>query len=93
MNPLYTHDHFRLTFIKSSPGYPFNWLFLPGESLNELTAALQVTGTVWHVDYPGDGSNRGRETPDYGNWSAGLEGLIQSLNHDGCNKARTLYGV
>jgi pimeloyl-ACP methyl ester carboxylesterase len=40
-----------------------NWLFLPGgpgigsESLHELVDALDVPGTAWMVDLPGDGSN------------------------------------
>jgi pimeloyl-ACP methyl ester carboxylesterase len=40
-----------------------NWLLLPGgpgigaESLNELADILDVPGTVWMVDLPGDGSN------------------------------------
>jgi pimeloyl-ACP methyl ester carboxylesterase len=41
-----------------------NWLLLPGgpgigsESLVELADALDVPGTIWLVDLPGDGSNR-----------------------------------
>lgn len=40
-----------------------NWLLLPGgpgigsESLQELADALDVPGTIWLVDLPGDGSN------------------------------------
>ncbi|OSC38923.1 alpha/beta fold hydrolase [Mycobacterium decipiens] len=40
-----------------------NWLFLPGgpgigsESLHELVDALDVPGSSWLVDLPGDGSN------------------------------------
>ena len=45
----------------TSPGP--NWLFLPGgpgigsESLNELVDTLDVPGSLWLVDLPGDGSN------------------------------------
>jgi pimeloyl-ACP methyl ester carboxylesterase len=41
-----------------------NWLLLPGgpgigsESLMELAEVIDVPGTVWLVDLPGDGSNR-----------------------------------
>jgi pimeloyl-ACP methyl ester carboxylesterase len=41
-----------------------NWLFLPGgpgigsESLLELVDVIEVPGTSWLVDLPGDGSNR-----------------------------------
>jgi pimeloyl-ACP methyl ester carboxylesterase len=40
-----------------------NWLFLPGgpgigsESLNELVDTVDVSGSSWMVDLPGDGSN------------------------------------
>ena len=40
-----------------------NWLLLPGgpglgsESLHELADALNVPGSIWMVDLPGDGSN------------------------------------
>lgn len=43
---------------------PLNWLLLPGgpgigsESLEELADAIDVPGTVWLVDLPGDGSNQ-----------------------------------
>lgn len=45
-----------------------NWLLLPGgpgigsESLIELADALDVPGSIWLVDLPGDGSNT--ETPE-----------------------------
>ena len=54
-----------------------NWLFLPGgpgigsESLLELVDALDVPGTCWSVDLPGDGSNtiRPGAGPDpYSGW-------------------------
>ena len=41
-----------------------NWLLLPGgpgigsESLHELADCLDVPGTIWMVDLPGDGSNQ-----------------------------------
>lgn len=41
-----------------------DWLLLPGgpgigsESLEELAEAIEVPGTVWLMDLPGDGSNR-----------------------------------
>ena len=52
----------RLRCTRSRPG-PLNWLFLPGgpgigaESLIELVETIDVPGTSWLVDLPGDGSN------------------------------------
>lgn len=46
-----------------------NWLFLPGgpgigsESLHELVDALDLPGSLWLVDLPGDGSNVGSQLP------------------------------
>lgn len=54
----------RLRHHRSGPG-DLNWLFLPGgpgigsESLHELVDALDVPGSRWLVDLPGDGSNIG----------------------------------
>jgi pimeloyl-ACP methyl ester carboxylesterase len=60
---LFTSSGVRLRRRSSSSG-GLNWLLLPGgpgigsESLEELADALDVPGTVWLVDLPGDGSNR-----------------------------------
>jgi pimeloyl-ACP methyl ester carboxylesterase len=62
-NFLWTKLRARLTFIKSKAGQPYNWLFLPGgpglgsESLANLTSCLELPGTMWFLDFPGDGSN------------------------------------
>lgn len=59
---LHTPSGVRLRSIAIRPGL-LNWLFLPGgpglgaESLAELVAAVEVPGTSWLVDLPGDGSN------------------------------------
>lgn len=43
----------------------WNWLFVPGgpglgsESVTGLARAAELPGTVWLIDLPGDGSNRG----------------------------------
>ena len=50
-----------------------NWLLLPGgpgigsESLEGLAEAMEVPGTVWLVDLPGDGSNTVQGNP-YDRW-------------------------
>ncbi len=59
----YTSSGVRLRRRKEQAG-SLNWLLLPGgpglgsESLHELADALDVPGTIWMVDLPGDGSNR-----------------------------------
>ena len=66
----------RLRRTSRTPGR-WNWLFLPGgpgigsESLAELVAAVDVPGTSWLVDLPGDGSNvsaPGAPTDPYSLW-------------------------
>jgi hypothetical protein len=63
MDTLYTSSGVRLRRRAERPG-DLNWLFLPGgpgigsESLHELADALDVPGSIWLVDLPGDGSNR-----------------------------------
>jgi pimeloyl-ACP methyl ester carboxylesterase len=60
----YTPSGVRLRARTRRSGTP-DWLFLPGgpgigsESLHELVDALDVPGTCWMVDLPGDGSNTG----------------------------------
>ena len=59
---LWTKSKARLQCVNSTPG-KYHWLFLPGgpglgsESLAPLTNILQLPGSTWHVDFPGDGSN------------------------------------
>lgn len=62
-----------------------NWLMLPGgpgigsESLIELAAAMDVTGSIWLVDLPGDGSNTGYRNP-YAGWPQVLLEAAQSVS-------------
>ncbi|MGW1894421.1 alpha/beta fold hydrolase [Streptomyces sp. NPDC002004] len=66
-----------------------NWLFVPGgpglgsESVLALASAAGVPGTVWLVDLPGDGSNRGvpqvPHTP-YEGWPGVLVEAVQELD-------------
>jgi pimeloyl-ACP methyl ester carboxylesterase len=61
---LWTKSGCRLQLIRASEGKNLHWLFLPGgpglgsEALSPLTSILKLPGTSWHVDLPGDGSNR-----------------------------------
>ncbi|MEV7420635.1 alpha/beta hydrolase [Streptomyces sp. NPDC089919] len=60
----WTPSGVRLRRVTRRPGR-WNWLFVPGgpglgsESLLGLAETVQVPGTAWLVDLPGDGSNRG----------------------------------
>lgn len=81
---LWTHSKARLHFIKSSQGQNYHWLFLPGgpglgaEYLTNLTAILNLPGTIWHVDFPGDGSNRtDNDEQSFSHWS---DALIEAVN-------------
>lgn len=62
-NALWTKSGMRFIQVKSNAGEPLNWLFLPGgpglgsEYLSEFTRHLSLPGTLWHIDFPGDGSN------------------------------------
>ena len=60
----WTRSGVRLRQVSTGLGR-WNWLFVPGgpglgsESVLGLARAARVPGTVWLVDLPGDGSNRG----------------------------------
>jgi pimeloyl-ACP methyl ester carboxylesterase len=62
-----------------------NWLFLPGgpgigsESLHELVDALDVPGTSWLVDLPGDGSNRDLPIPPEGHYQKWPDVLLEAV--------------
>jgi pimeloyl-ACP methyl ester carboxylesterase len=78
----------RLQLIKSNPGEDFNWLFLPGgpglgsESLQLLTKNLNLPGTIWHLDLPGDGSNHTSNDEKYfSRWSDALLEATSALNN------------
>ncbi len=75
----------RLLLIRSTPGN-HNWLFLPGgpglgsESLTPLTALLQLPGTIWHLDLPGDGSNL-VDGECFDKWPEALAEAAQALDN------------
>ncbi len=84
---LWTTLRARLEFVRSTPGRNYNWLFLPGgpglgsESLSSLTKILQVPGTLWHIDLPGDGSNQTADNVEsFRHWSAALVELCGALD-------------
>jgi len=78
----------RLQYIKSREGNPWNWLFLPGgpglgsESLYQLTACLNLPGTIWHIDLPGDGSNTfANNVEAFKRWPLALEEVADAFDH------------
>lgn len=80
-NPIImTKSHARLKLICNIPSNKnYNWVFIPGgpglgsESLTDLTNILELPGSMWHFDFPGDGSNIS-ENPDnqFHNWQKAL---------------------
>ncbi|KAB7646464.1 alpha/beta fold hydrolase [Polymorphobacter fuscus] len=73
METRYTPSRVRLRRRTERPGR-LNWLFLPGgpglgsESLHELIDALDVPGSCWAVDLPGDGSNHVEAGDPFAAW-------------------------
>lgn len=85
---LWTKLKARLQLIRSTPGANFNWIFLAGgpglgsESLNPLTQLLNLPGTMWNLDLPGDGSNLTSDDPQhFSHWSEALVESINALDH------------
>ena len=87
-NYLWTQLKSRLLLINSSPGTHFNWLFLPGgpglgsESLTPLTKLLNLPGSTWSLDLPGDGSNVTNDDSEFfSHWSEALEEAVSTLEN------------
>ncbi|HEY4029071.1 MAG TPA: alpha/beta hydrolase [Caulobacteraceae bacterium] len=83
----FTRSGVRLRRHSTRPGV-LNWLLLPGgpgigsESLQDLADALQVPGTIWFVDLPGDGSNRsapGAPADPFSVWPGAVVEAAQAL--------------
>jgi pimeloyl-ACP methyl ester carboxylesterase len=84
----WTRSGVRLRQVSTGEGR-WNWLFVPGgpglgsESVLGLARAARVPGTVWLVDLPGDGSNRGVPgVPDrpYDRWPDVLAEAVHGLD-------------
>ncbi len=85
---LWNKQGLRLEWIKAGPGKPLNWLFCPGgpglgsESLSDLTQGLDLPGTIWHLDYPGDGSNTfDNNVEAFRAWPAALQEVVETLGN------------
>ena len=77
----------RLRLIKSNEQKSYNWLFLPGgpglgsESLYLLVNNLDLPGTMWYLDFPGDGSNLTDDDDYYfAHWKDALAEAVEMLD-------------
>ncbi|MEJ8858918.1 alpha/beta hydrolase [Variovorax robiniae] len=73
METRYTPSGVRMRLHSAREG-ALNWVLLPGgpgigsESLHELADVLDVPGTIWLVDLPGDGSNTSHQPDPFALW-------------------------
>lgn len=82
---LWTKDGGRLQFQSYSKQSEINWLFIPGgpglgsAALNGLTEVLKnnIPGTLWHFDFPNDGSNVLENKP-ISNWRTSISKYRES---------------
>lgn len=87
-NALWTKLGSRLQLVKSAKGAQFNWLFLPGgpglgsESLHELIDCLDIPGSLWCLDLPGDGSNTTSNNAEaFQHWSSALLEAVNAFEN------------
>lgn len=87
MEARYTPSGVRMRRHSARDG-ELNWLLLPGgpgigsESLHELADAMDVPGTIWLVDLPGDGSNTDPERIDpFRSWPGVLVEAALAVPH------------
>jgi len=78
----------RLQLFRGSEGSPLNWLFLPGgpglgsESLLPLLNTLELSGSLWQLDLPGDGSNTTANDYDsFSRWPTALIEAVSAFKH------------
>jgi len=82
----YTTSGVRMRLHTKAAG-TLNWLLLPGgpgigsESLQELADAMQVPGSIWLVDLPGDGSNRSPQDNPFASWPQVLMEAAESVSN------------
>lgn len=82
MKYLYDSDRVRYELYQTNGGKPYNWLFFPGgpgadsSYLYSLVDELELSGNVWLIDMPGNGSNLSDET-DFDRWIDLFPGIIR----------------
>ena len=87
MRDLWTKSGARLRLIRSNAGEKINWLFLPGgpgfdaSYFLSFTVDLQVPGSIWHLDLPGNGSNPKPESFDFFQWRESLVEATKTLHN------------
>jgi pimeloyl-ACP methyl ester carboxylesterase len=86
MKTRYTPSGVRMRLHSQRTG-TLNWLLLPGgpgigsESLHELADVMDVPGSIWLIDLPGDGSNTGRVDGDpFAKWPQVLVEAADALS-------------
>lgn len=85
---LWTKSRARLQLVRSSEGRNLQWLFLPGgpglgsESLFPLLNILELPGSTWRLDLPGDGSNTTLNNKEsFSHWSSALTEATKALEN------------
>ncbi len=85
---LWTTSGARLQPVQTLGTKDFHWLFLPGgpglgsESLSPLLDILELPGTVWRLDLPGDGSNTtSNDSAAFSHWSSALIEAVRKFKH------------
>ena len=85
---LWTASRARLRLFRVDEGKNLHWLFLPGgpglgsESLIPLLEILNIPGTMWLLDLPGDGSNRTSTNKEaFSRWAEGLVEAVDALKN------------
>jgi pimeloyl-ACP methyl ester carboxylesterase len=85
---LWTASKARLQWFRGSDGNKPHWLFLPGgpglgsESLNPLLNILELPGSMWRLDLPGDGSNTTLHNKEsFSCWQTALVEAVSQWKH------------
>ena len=84
----WTASQARLQWVRDSKGKNFHWLFLPGgpglgsESLLPLMNILELPGSMWRLDFPGDGSNITTHNKEsFSHWNLALIEALGAFEH------------
>ncbi|QQV75234.1 hypothetical protein H6P87_00783 [Rickettsia tillamookensis] len=78
--------NYRLNKLKEDNVHKLNWLFLPGgpgmgaNYLIDFVARLDLQGSLFIGDFPGDGDNRNTEEISYEDWKSGLIEVVTKLH-------------